>query len=71
MRKNLAIRLKERTETIEFRKIRTALNSAAQNRNSEYRLLRIEDYTINLLQNEGLKVEKITEFGTEKFKISW
>ena len=71
MKKLLATRLLERTETIEFRRIRSALNTAAQNRMREFRILRIDDSTVLMLQNEGLTVEKIKEHGYEKYKISW
>lgn len=65
------MRLRERTETIEFRKIRAALNVAAQNRQTQYLVLRIDQPTILMLQNEGLIVDKINDHGCEKYKISW
>lgn len=71
MKKLLATRLKERTDTIEFRRIRAALNVAAQNRKTEYRVLNIDQSTILMLQNEGLTVEKINEDGWQKYKVSW
>lgn len=43
----------------------------AQAGKNEYRVLKIEDKTITMLQNEGISVEKINEFGYEKYKLSW
>lgn len=73
MRKNLAFRLRERTDTIEYRAIRTKLNAIAQNKMSkqEFRAMYLEPYTIDQLQNEGIVVEQITEFGTKKFLLTW
>lgn len=70
-KKTLATILKERTDTIEYRAIRKQLMNTAQNGKNEYRILRITDKTIILLQNEGIQVEKITEFGQTKFLLSW
>lgn len=71
MKKTLATQLRERTETIEYRAIKKELLKVAQNRGNEFRRLYIEPDTVTRLQNEGLTVEKITEHGFEKFKISW
>lgn len=70
-KKTLATILKERTDTIEYRAIRKQLMNTAQNGKNEYRILRITHKTILLLQNEGIQVEKITEFGQDKFLLSW
>lgn len=70
-KKTLATILKERTETIEYRAIRKHLINTAQNGKNEYRIMRITDKTIVLLQNEGIHVEKITELGCSKFLLTW
>lgn len=71
MKKNLASRLRERTETIEFRKIRTGLQNAAQNKRDEFLIISLQPETIIQLQNEGIRVERIVEFGYPKYKLSW
>lgn len=63
--------LKHRTDTIEYRAIKQQLMKVAQSGKNEYRQLSISDKTVVMLQNEGIKVEKITEFNYEKFKLSW
>lgn len=70
MKKLLANRLRERQETIEFRKIKSRLMVQAQNNVSCYYQVFITDKTIIMLQNEGLTVEKVID-GTEKYKVSW
>lgn len=70
MKKLLANRLRERQETIEFRKIKSPLMVQAQNNVSCYYQVFITEKTIIMLQNEGLAVEKVID-GTEKFKVSW
>lgn len=70
-KKNLATILKERTDTIEYRAIRKNLMNTAQNWKNEYRILRITDKAIVMLQNEGINVEKITELGCSKFLLTW
>lgn len=70
-KKLLSQLLKERTDTIEYRAIRKQLMIKAQNNGSDYRIMRISDKTIIMLQNEGIKVEKITEFNTVKYLLSW
>lgn len=71
MKKDLAQRLRERTETIEFRAIRSKLYQAAQDKKDEYRILHITQETIVMLQNEGIKILKLKEFGYPVFKLSW
>lgn len=71
MKKLLAERLRERTETIEFRAVVSKLYQSAQNKKDEYRIMHLEPDTILLLQNEGIKVSKIKEFGYSVFKLSW
>lgn len=70
MKKLLANRLRERQETIEFRKIKSRLMVQAQNNVSCYYQVFITEKTIIMLQNEGLTVEKVID-GTEKYKVSW
>lgn len=70
-KKPLATILKERTDTIEYRAISKHLMNTAQNGKNEYRIMRITDKTIVLLQNEGINVEKITELGCSKFLLTW
>lgn len=71
MKKTLATRLIERTNTIEFRAIKKQLYIIAQNRGNCYLTLRISPEAITQLQNECLTVEQITEHGYEKWKVSW
>jgi len=71
MKKNLLTLLNERIETIEYRAIKSELMKAAQNKRTEYRRIYLQDDTIMRLQNEGIKVTKINEFGTDKFLLSW
>lgn len=76
-KKSLSNILLERTQTIEYRDIRKQLMSIAQNNKNNdpekncYRIVYIKQETIIKLQNEGLTVEKINEYGYEKYKISW
>lgn len=69
--------LLERTETIEYRQIRKALMTVAQNNKDNdpvkncYRVIKMKQQTILRLQNEGLTVEKLKEHGYENYKISW
>lgn len=73
MKKNLAMRLRERTETIEYRAIVTKLNAIAQNKSlkQQYLAMTLQPETIIQLQNEGVTVEKITEFGYQKYRLTW
>ncbi len=73
MKKNLAYRLREKTETIEYRKIRTKLNAIAGNKEvkQEFRTMYLEPETINLLLNEGITINQITEFGYKKYLLTW
>ena len=71
MKKTLCTRLTERMQTVEFRKIRKLLNVAAENKIQQYMIPVIGYDTINMLQNEGLTVEKIKHAnGYENYKIS-
>ena len=73
MKKTLAMQLRERRETIEYRALRARLNAVAQdkNRKQEYRVLHMQPETIIKLQNEGIVVQKITEFGCDKYLLTW
>ena len=70
-KKLLSTILRERTETIEFRAIRKQLLVVAQNTGTEYRTLHIQPKTITMLENNGIKVEKVNEHGYEVFKLTW
>lgn len=69
--KLLSTILKERTETIEFRALRKRLMNAAQNEKAELRTLNIKPPTIIMLQNHGIKVEKVKEHSYEVYILSW
>lgn len=77
MKKTLSTRLLERTDSIEFRKIRQQLNIVAQNNISCdpakncYRVISLQDKTRLMLQNEGIEVSQINEFGTDKYLLRW
>lgn len=70
-KKLLSTILKERTETIEFRAIRRQLMVVAQNSSSEYRTIQLQPKTITMLENNGIKVEKVNEHGYEVYKLTW
>lgn len=71
MKKLFATRLRERTDTIEFRAIKKQCMNIAQNRGTCMLRLTIQPATITMLENELLTVEKINEHGYETYKISW
>ncbi len=60
----------ERTETIEFRAIRTQLMKFAQNKKRQFHILHIGEPALTMLRNEGLTIERIND-GCEKWRISW
>ena len=70
-KKLLSTILAERTESIEYRQIRSQLMTLAQNHKNELFRLRVGEYALNRLRNEGINVELINDFGTDKFKLSW
>ena len=72
MRKTLAMQLRERSETIEYRALRARLNAVAQDKNrvQEYRIIHLQPEIVKL-QNEGIVVKKITEFGCDKYLLTW
>lgn len=77
MKKNLQTILLERSETIEYRRIVKQLMDVAQNnlKNKKefnsYRVLILEQSTLDRLRNEGINVEVIREFGCNKFLLTW
>lgn len=71
MKKTLAEKLREHTATIEFRAIRSQLYKNAQDKKYEFRKMHISQETIIQLQNEGIKVQHLNEFGYKVFKLSW
>lgn len=71
MKKLFSAKLRERTETIELRKVKTALMQAAQNSKREYLILNLKPETIVALQNDGINIERFTEFGTAKYRLTW
>jgi hypothetical protein len=71
MRKLFSAKLRERTETIELRRIKTELNKAAQNNRKEFIIIHIKPETIVALQNEGIRFEQFTEFGITKYRLTW
>ncbi len=70
-KKLLSTILKERTESIEYRDIRSQLMTLAQNNKSELFRIRIGQYALDRLRNEGLTIELISDFGTDKYRVSW
>lgn len=62
--------LRERTETIEYRKIKSQLLKLAQNEKTEMLILKITPETQVMLQNEGIKIQKIND-GWDKLKLAW
>lgn len=72
-KKLLSTILNERTESIEYRAIRKQLMIQAQNRKSEFLVLKakMNDHAITQLQNEGITVKEIDDHGFIKYKLSW
>jgi len=71
MKKTLNQILKDRTDTIEFRAIKTQLMKVAQNGGNQLIRINIQPKTITMLENELLTVEKVNPHGYETYKISW
>lgn len=63
--------LRERTETIEYRKIKAQLMKLAQNEKTEMLIIKITPETQIMLQNEGIKIEKLNDSGWDKLRLSW
>lgn len=70
-RKLLSQILRERTETIEYRKIKSQLMKLAQNEKTEMLIIKISQETQVMFQNEGIKIEKINDYGFDKLRLSW
>lgn len=72
-KKLLSTVLRERTESIEYRAIRKQLMVLAQNRKTEMLILKskMTDHALNTLQNEGITIKLINEFGHDKYLLSW
>lgn len=70
-KKTLAVILQERSDTVEYRAIKAKLLKVAQNKGNEFRIMQIEQKTINQLQNEGISVYKVNEFGYDKYLLKW
>jgi len=70
-KKLLSQYLRERTETIEYRKIKAQLMKLAQNEKTEMLILTVSHETQIMLQNEGIKIETITDGGWDKLRLSW
>jgi len=63
--------LRKRTDTIEYRSIKSQLMKVAQAGKNEFRILSISEKCITQLQNEGIEVKTVTEFNYEKYLLSW
>lgn len=63
--------LRERTETIEYRKVRSQLMKYAQNEKTSFRILKLKSETIIQLQNEGIVITEINEPSYKVFELSW
>ena len=63
--------LRERTETIEYRKIKSQLMKIAQNEGTEMRILKITKETITMLENEGISVVRTKQADYWVYKLSW
>lgn len=63
--------LLERSDTVEFRKVKSQLMNIAQNKKREMFALTLEKDTITMLQNQGINVSKCDEFGYTRYKLTW
>jgi len=63
--------LRERTETIEFRKIRAQLMKYAQNEKTSFRILKMKTETRIQLENEGITITEINETNYTVLELSW
>lgn len=43
----------------------------ADNKKYEFRILRLRPETINMLENEGIKVTEVTELDCKKLLLTW
>jgi len=72
-KKLLSTILKERTESIKYRAIKKILMGIAQNEKKECLILvhKLDNYALTTLQNEGITVKKVDDFGHKKYKLTW
>lgn len=65
--------LNERSESVNYRKIRKELMNLAQNNRNEFIILKskMDDYSATRLRNEGIQFAFFSEFGYDKIKLSW
>lgn len=63
--------LRERTETIEYRKIRAQLMKYAQNEKTSFRILKMKPDTRIQLENEGIIITEINETNYKVLELSW
>jgi hypothetical protein len=70
-KKLLSELLRERTETIEYRKVRGQLMKYAQNEKTSYRIMKLKPDTIVQLQNEGITITEIDEPNYKVLELSW
>lgn len=63
--------LLERTETIEYRKIRSQLMRYAQDEKRTFRIMRMKPDTIIRFQNEGITITEIDEKDYKVLELSW
>lgn len=73
MKKTLAMQLRDRFETIEYRKVRSDLFKKANDKEASQQLFvfYMKPETIIKLQNEGFAVEKNTKLGFGQYLITW
>lgn len=70
-KKLLSAILLERTESIQYRKVRSQLMNMAQNEKREFFILKLDEYTTNRLQNEGIAIETDNTFNYSRLKLTW
>lgn len=63
--------LRERTETIEYRKVRGQLMKYAQNEKTSFRILKLKPEPIVQLQNEGITINEVNEPSYKVYELSW
>lgn len=63
--------LRERTETIEYRKVRGQLMKYAQNEKKEFHILKMKTETRIQLENEGIKITEKHEKNYTVLVLSW
>ena len=72
-KKLLSTILAERSESVKYRKIRTDLIKQAQNLKRSFIVLKsnMDNYSLITLQNEGINISEINEFGFDKYLLEW